>query len=129
MYAAYGACADRRLKRRATRSFWMRIPDRRKIINDSQLPRKRLTGDFMSTLNSHQLIDLALTFPESDRLLIAGELLASVKPPGVMSVEDPGFIEEVQRRCEEIDSGTAELVDYESAMARIRGSLKAREQS
>lgn len=83
----------------------------------------------MSTVSSHELIDMALLLPESDRLQIAGELLASVKPPGVMSVDDPGFIEEIQRRCEEIDAGTAVLVDYETAMAGIRESLKARRQS
>jgi hypothetical protein len=82
----------------------------------------------MTAMSSHQLIDLALMLPESDRLQIAGELLASVKPPGVMSVEDPGFIEEIQRRCDELDAGTVELLDYETVMARLRESLQARKE-
>jgi hypothetical protein len=70
-----------------------------------------------------------LALPEADRLHIAAELLASVKPPDVLSVEAPGFVEEIRRRCAAIDAGTAELADYYAAMARIRSKLSSEKQS
>jgi hypothetical protein len=83
----------------------------------------------MSPTTSASVITLALALPEADRLHIAAELLASVKPPDVLSVEDPGFADEIRRRCAAMDDGTAELVDYDAAMARIRSKLDADKQS
>jgi hypothetical protein len=83
----------------------------------------------MPTTTPTSVINLALALPESDRLHIASELLASVKPPGVLSVEDLGFAEQIRRRCAAIDAGTADLVDYDAAMARIRSVLSSKRQS
>jgi hypothetical protein len=79
----------------------------------------------MYTANPSEVISLALALSESDRLEVAAELLASVKPPHVLSVEDPGFAEEIRRRCADIEAGTAKLLDYDESMARIRASLDA----
>jgi hypothetical protein len=79
----------------------------------------------MHTASPAEVISLALALPESARLEVAAELLASVKPPGVLSADDPGFAEEIRRRCNEVDAGKAELLDYQESMARIRANLKA----
>lgn len=79
----------------------------------------------MPTTTPTEVINLGLALPESARLEVAAELLASVRPPGVLSADDPGFVEEIRRRCSEIDAGKAELVDYQESMARIRASLTA----
>jgi hypothetical protein len=83
----------------------------------------------MHIASSAEIISLGLALPESARLEVAAELLASVKPPGELSVEDPGFADEIRRRCAAIDAGTAELVDYDAAMARIRNKLRSAKQS
>lgn len=79
----------------------------------------------MSTA-SVDVFSLALALPESQRLALATELLHSVKPPGVLSIDDPGFKEEIQRRRAEIDSGTATMIDGDTAMAQIRETLRQR---
>lgn len=80
----------------------------------------------MSTASPYELLDLALALPEDDRLRIASELMASVKPPGLLSADDPGFLEEIQRRSDEIAGGTAKLVDADEAIQQMRAALRRR---
>lgn len=77
----------------------------------------------MQTTSPASVIGLALALPEADRLQIAAELLASVKPPGVLSVEDPAFADEIRRRCAAIDAGTAELWITTRPWRELEGSL------
>lgn len=50
--------------------------------------------------NPHEILDAALKLPESDRLLIAARLLETLPSdhPG-LSEDDPGFLEELDRRA------------------------------
>lgn len=78
----------------------------------------------MSTASCDDLLDMALTLPDEQRLHLATELLASVRPPGVLSVDDPGFLDEIRRRSEEIERGEAKLVSVDEALQSIRESLR-----
>jgi hypothetical protein len=77
----------------------------------------------MSNLLSNELLSQALALPEDARIQLAGQLLASVKPPGALSVEDPGFEAELRRRIKSIDDGSAMLLSADEAIASIRESL------
>jgi hypothetical protein len=44
----------------------------------------------------------------------------------VWSIDDPGFIAELERRSQAVADGTAKLVDWEEARERIIARLKAR---
>lgn len=79
----------------------------------------------MPIASSSEFLNFALSLPEEQRLHLANELLASVKPPGVMSVDDPGFLDEIRRRCDEIDRGEAKTVSADEALQSIRESLQA----
>lgn len=79
----------------------------------------------MSIASSSDFLDFALSLPEEQRLHLANELLASIKPPGVMSVDDPGFLDEIRRRSDEIKSGKAQTVSVEEALQSIREALRA----
>ena len=79
----------------------------------------------MSIASSSDFLDFALSLPEEQRLHLATELLASIKPPGVMSVDDPRFLDEIRRRSEEIDRGEAETVSVDEALQSIREALRA----
>jgi len=51
-------------------------------------------------ITSAEILKTALALPEQERILLATELIDSVagKPPG-LSVDDPGFLEELERRA------------------------------
>ncbi len=81
----------------------------------------------MSVANHDSILNQALALPERQRLKIAAELLASVRPPGVWNVNDPGFDDELLRRSTEIDDGTAQLSEWPEVRERIRSQLKQRD--
>jgi hypothetical protein len=56
--------------------------------------------------NRDEILDSALKLPETDRLLIAERLLETVPDdaPG-LSVDDPEFLEELERRFEDTTAG------------------------
>lgn len=62
----------------------------------------------------------ALALPEKDRLDLSAELLASVRVPGIMSEDDPGFAEEIRRRMERVRSGESEGIPSEEVMASAK---------
>ncbi len=51
-------------------------------------------------ISREQVLEAALQLPDDERLQLAGELMCSV-PPGaeVWSIDDPEFLEELDRRC------------------------------
>jgi len=65
----------------------------------------------------------ALRLPEAERAELAHSLVASLDGPA-----DPGaeaeWDAEIQRRLDEIDSGTAKLVDREEMRRTIRARMK-----
>lgn len=80
--------------------------------------------------NSPDILNAALALPESDRLYIAEQLLASVKPPpGILSADDPEGIAEILRRSEQIEHGELELLDHAEVMKRLRKSLESRSEA
>lgn len=69
------------------------------------------------------ILDAAMALPESDRVHIAHRLLESVKQPGILSEDDPGFADEIRRRLED---DASETIDEDDAMRRLKDSLAAR---
>ena len=67
--------------------------------------------------------------PESDRASIAYELLHSLKPPGILSEDDAGLHEELERRSAALDRDPSLGIPFDEADRRIRQQLKERRQS
>lgn len=65
----------------------------------------------------------ALALPKGARLELAAELLASVPPPGVLREEDPGLLDEIRRRLDQIESGEAKTVTWESVRAEALATV------
>lgn len=76
------------------------------------------------TTSSHDILTVALALPRSDRLDIAEQLWASVKPPGAMSTDDPNSLAELKRRLAQPDAAT---VDGDEAMRRLWELQRRRE--
>jgi hypothetical protein len=66
-----------------------------------------------------QLLRRALDLPEKDRLWLAEQLILSVKPPGIMSIDDPGCMDEIMRRSDELHSGATDLIPGEVAIEKL----------
>lgn len=75
------------------------------------------------------LMAAAMALPARDRELFAMELLDSVRPPGIMSEDDPGFFEELERRSAALDRDPSLGIPFEEVDRRIRQKLKERRQS
>jgi putative addiction module component (TIGR02574 family) len=76
--------------------------------------------------NASPIFDAALALPEVDRLQLAGELLASVKPPGGSSIDDADFDEMLSRRSQELRDGAVKAIPAEESIAAVRRSLEKR---
>lgn len=48
-------------------------------------------------INPDTILEAALSLPDNERLDLAARLLDTV-PPGIMSIDDPNLIEELDRR-------------------------------
>ena len=73
----------------------------------------------MEPMKRRDLFAEALALPAADRIELAAELLASAPPPGVLSEEDPHFKDELRRRIDEIESGDAKTVPWETVLASL----------
>ena len=66
-----------------------------------------------------QILDIALTLPESDRAGIAASLIRSLD-----DAPDPEanakWASEIERRIRSIDNGSAELEAWDAVMAKMR---------
>jgi len=82
----------------------------------------------MSTIAS-DLLSAAMSLPESDRASIAYELLHSLKPPGILSEDDPGLLEELERRSAALDRDPSLGIPFEEVDRRIRQKLAERRKS
>ena len=76
--------------------------------------------------DSPDIFDTALNLPDTQRASLAYRLLQSLKPPGVISVEDSGFEAEIQRRVADYDAGKIDASDWDEVAARLRRNLEER---
>jgi putative addiction module component (TIGR02574 family) len=76
-------------------------------------------------LTLEDLEEKLLSLPEDNRIRLVSTLLESLPTPsGVMEEGTPEFEAELDRRCEEIDNGTATLIPYDVVMREIRDLLE-----
>ena len=68
--------------------------------------------------NVKELIREAAELPESDRATLAGAMLESLEPKPTPEVK-AAWSREIERRVQEIDAGTVELVDWEEIRAEL----------
>ena len=68
--------------------------------------------------NVKELIREAAELPESDRATLAGVMLESLEPRPTPEVK-AAWSREIERRVQEIDAGTVELVDWEEIRAEL----------
>ena len=78
---------------------------------------------------STDLFTAALALPDAERLALATKLWSSLRPPNVLSEDDPGFAAEILRRCEAVDSGEVELIEHDEAMRILWQRQAARQQA
>ena len=79
----------------------------------------------MSTERAN-VFDVALSLSEGDRAQLAYKLLQSLKPPAALSVEDPGFEDELERRVEAYRTGETSATDWDAVSDRLRQALESR---
>ena len=68
--------------------------------------------------HSQQILDTALSLPESDRAEIAASLIRSLDPEGDSDV-DAAWAEEIEQRIESIDRGEVKLVPWNEVMREM----------
>lgn len=79
----------------------------------------------LAGMSSDDLLPAALALSVKERAKLARDLLESLREVDEGDVEG-AWIEEIDRRAEQVENGTAKLVDWESARDEIAGRLKAR---
>ena len=75
----------------------------------------------------HELVD-SLTDDQAERVLEVLEdptFFADEVPPGVLSEDDPGFWEEIERRAELARTGAEPGTPWEDVFARLRARYAA----
>jgi putative addiction module component (TIGR02574 family) len=70
-------------------------------------------------IQSQQLLESALSLPESDRAELAASLIHSLDPVRDSDV-DAAWAEEIKRRIESIDRGEVKLVPWDDVMQEMR---------
>ncbi len=73
-----------------------------------------------------EILAAALSLPDDDRANIAHELLASLKPPGIWSIDDPKFGEELQRRLDACERDPSAALDFDEVSQRLQQALAER---
>jgi len=76
----------------------------------------------MAQHSVEELRRLALELPEADRAELASDLVASLDGPADTNVTE-AWDKEILRRLAEIDAGTAEFIDADELMRRLRQRL------
>ncbi|MFW5692737.1 MAG: addiction module protein [Thermoguttaceae bacterium] len=72
------------------------------------------------------VLDAALTLSDTERAGLAYRLLHSLKPPAVMSEDDPAFQAELDRRVDAYESGESTAEDWHDVSQRLRKEFKGR---
>jgi putative addiction module component (TIGR02574 family) len=86
---------------------------------DCQMAAIRAYNCHMDAL-SRQLLDTALTLPDSERAILAAELIDSLDP-AFDADHEAAWGEEIARRLALLDSGEIRTVPWSEARARIIG--------
>ena len=77
----------------------------------------------MNSTPTNDLWSQALALPEIDRLNLAQDLMASVKPSGVISVNDPNLEDVLAQRQQQLRDGTAATFSAEETIAAMRQAI------
>ena len=72
-----------------------------------------------------QLLDSALSLPDSQRLELAEAIFAASEPP-TPELTGEAWLAELKRRSDEIDSGEAILTSWAEVKKRVRSRLEGR---
>lgn len=75
-------------------------------------------------MSSDEILPAALALSAKERAKLAREILESLQNPDADA--DTAWIEEIDRRAQQVENGTAQLVDWDVARAQIAERLKAR---
>jgi putative addiction module component (TIGR02574 family) len=75
-------------------------------------------------MSSDEILPAALALSAKERAKLARELLQSLENPEAEA--EAAWIAEIDRRAEQVENGTAQLVDWEIARDQIAQRLKAR---
>lgn len=75
-------------------------------------------------MSSDEILPAALALPAKERAKLAREILQSLHSPDADA--DAAWVEEIDRRVQQIEGGAAQLVDWEVAREQIASRLKAR---
>jgi putative addiction module component (TIGR02574 family) len=75
------------------------------------------------TRGAKKILDAAIKLPESDRLQVVEELLASLEPAADADV-DAAWVSEVERRSREIKEGTVRPVPWNEVKSRARERVR-----
>jgi putative addiction module component (TIGR02574 family) len=76
-------------------------------------------------MNRANLFEEALSLPESDRLELAAELLASTRQEsGGLELDTPDFAAEMERRIASFRSGETKGIPMNEALARIQARAR-----
>ena len=77
-------------------------------------------------MSSDEILPAALALSAKERAKLAREILESLQNPDADADADAAWIEEIDRRAQEVENGTAPLVDWDVARGQIAQRLKAR---
>ena len=81
------------------------------------------------TTESLDILNAALALSDADRLEIAQRLLASIKPPGALSCDDPNLAEELAQRVARYESGETQASPWEAVRERALAAFQEQRQS
>jgi putative addiction module component (TIGR02574 family) len=71
---------------------------------------------------SEKIYEQALNLPINDRLILIDKLLISTNLPAQNDI-DQAWVQEVERRCQEVNSGTAKLIPGEEVFEKIKNKF------
>jgi putative addiction module component (TIGR02574 family) len=76
-------------------------------------------------MSRRDVLQAALKLPPEERATLARDILASLGPPaGLWSLDEPGFIDELDRRVAEAKKHPETLTPARVALSRVRTSLR-----
>lgn len=76
-------------------------------------------------MSSDDLLPAALALPTKERAKLAREILHSLHQTDDADIAD-AWVDEIDRRAQEVEDGSAQMVDWEVARDQIAQRLKAR---
>jgi putative addiction module component (TIGR02574 family) len=84
----------------------------------------KILDDEMNTVQLESITSAAMTLPERERAKLARDLVASLDGPADISVAE-AWDAEICRRINDIESGKAEILDVDEAIARARARIRS----